>query len=381
MRKKHRSILGFFGFLMSFGLATGQAEGALLGKVFESEGQKFQIETLLERSDVIWGFDFLPDSQVLITERGGKLLRFDPKTSKVSTIKGVPKVAIGGQGGLLDVRVHPQFKSNQWVYLSYSEPRGDKATTALARAKLQNDQLIDLKVLFSGKEPSDNVIHFGSRIEFDGKGHVFFTMGDRYQADRAQDLSFHNGKVLRLNEDGSVPKDNPFVKKTGALPEIYSYGHRNPQGLILNSNSNELWEIEFGPLGGDEVNLVKPGLNYGWPVVTFGREYSGSKIGEGTAKAGMEPPVVYWTPSISPSGAALYQGDTFSKWKGNLFLGCLGTTHIRRIVLDGSRVVKQEELIKDLSLRVRHIRTGNDGTLYFSTDEGKLMKIVPAKKT
>lgn len=342
-------------------------------KVYESEGTKFKVETVLKRKDVIWGFDFLPDGRILVTERGGALVRFDPKTKEAKAISGAPKVFSEGQGGLLDVRVR-----GPWVYYSYSEPVGeDKATTALARAKLEGDALAEQKKLFTGWEPNDNEIHFGSRIEFDGKGHVFFTMGDRDERKNAQSLGHHQGKVLRLKEDGSVPSDNPFVSRKGAKAEVWSYGHRNPQGLALDPSTGELWETEMGPRGGDELNRVEPGSNYGWPVVTYGREYYGPKIGEGEKKAGITDPVAHWVPSISPSGAGFYSGDAFPKWKGDLFFGNLSGMHLRRIVLKDGKAVKQEKLLDDLGWRVRCVRQGPDGYLYLSTDGGELARLMP----
>jgi len=341
-----------------------------------SEGQKITNEILMSRSDVIWGFDFLSDGRIIFTERDGKMGVFDPKTKKVVELKGVPKVHNAGQGGLLDVRVHPK---NGLIYFTYAEPVKKLATTAFATAKLDGDKLVDFKKLFSAEQANDNDIHFGSRIEFDGKGHIFMSVGDRNERHNSQSLKFHQGKILRFNEDGSVPKDNPFIGQKEARPEIWSYGHRNPQGLVFNPQTSELWEAEFGPRGGDEINLVKPGKNYGWPVVTFGKEYWGPKIGEGTKKEGMEDPIKQWTPVISPSAIAYYQGESFPKWKGNFFLATLSSTHIRRLVMDGQKVVKEEEFFKDLDYRFRNIRAGKDGFLYYSTDEGKLGRLVPSK--
>lgn len=345
-------------------------------KTYISENQKISNEIIFQRSDVIWGFDFLSDERIIFTERGGKMGLFDPKTKKVTEITGVPAVYAFGQGGLLDVRVHPK---NGLIYFTYSEPLKDKSTTAFATGKLVGDKLTEVKKLFSGERPNDNDIHYGSRIEFDGNGHVFVTMGDRDERHHAQQLKFHQGKVLRFNEDGSVPKDNPFVSQKEARPEIWSYGHRNPQGLVRDPETGDLWEAEFGPRGGDEVNLVLPGKNYGWPVITFGKEYWGPKIGEGTQKSGMESPVVHWVPSISPSAITYYQGEAFPKWKGNLFLATLSSTHIHRLVMDGKKVVKQEEILTDLDYRFRNIRPNKDGFLYYSTDEGKMGRLVPLK--
>lgn len=343
---------------------------------YTSENQSFIHEIIISRSDVIWGFDFLSDNRIIFSERGGKMAIFDPATKKVTELSGVPKVHAHGQGGLLDVRVHP---TSGVIYFTYSDPvKGDVSTTTWASATLSGDKLISVKKLFSAYRANDNEIHYGSRIEFDGKGHIFITVGDRNERHHAQELKFHQGKVLRFKEDGSVPSDNPFVDVKDARPEIWSFGHRNPQGLAIHPISGELWETEFGPRGGDEVNLIVRGKNYGWPVVTFGKEYWGPKIGEGTKKEGMEDPIVHWVPSISPSAMTFYQGEAFPNWKGNLFLATLSSTHIHRIVLDGKKVVKEEELLKDLDYRFRNIRS-KDGFLYYSTDEGKLGRIIPVK--
>ncbi len=341
-------------------------------KFYKSENVKFDVETVVTRDDVIWGFDFFSDGRMIFTERGGKMGIYDPKTKAVTLLKNVPAVHSAGQGGLLDVRVH----SDGSIYFTYSEPvEKDKSTTALARADINGDSLQNVKKLFTAWKPSSHDHHYGSRIEFDGKGHIFFSVGERGQQEKAQDITYHQGKILRINEDGTVPKDNPFEGAPGAKPEIWSYGHRNPQGLVIKPGTEELWEAEFGPRGGDEINIVERKKNYGWPIATYGREYHGPKIAEGT-KAGTEQPIVYWVPSISPSAMTFYTGSTFPEWKNNIFLACLGEQHLRRLVMDGRKVVKQEELIKDLDWRFRNVRTGPDGNLWFSTDEGKIGKLV-----
>lgn len=349
-----------------------------LGSAHESEGQPFSIEIVTQQQDAIWGFDFLPDGRIAFTERDGQLRILDPKTKAVQTVQGTPAVARDGQGGLLDVRVHPAFDKNGWVYLTYSERADDKMTTALGRGRLEGAELKDFRKLFDAWEPNGNNIHFGSRIEFDGAGRLFISVGDRNERHKAQDLHYHNGKILRLNEDGSIPADNPFASNPDARPEIWSYGHRNPQGLVKHPFTGELWESEFGPRGGDEINLIRPGANYGWPVITYGREYWGPKIGEGTEKPGMEQPVAYYVPSISPSGIAFYFGDAFPKWKGNLFVATLSGQHLRRLVIgSGGQVVKQEELLNDFGANIRNVRAGPEGFLYFSTDDGKIARLVP----
>lgn len=346
-------------------------------RVYSSAGHKFIVNELTQQKDVIWGFDFLDSDRIIFTERSGKIKVLNLKNGSVMNVEGVPKVWAEGQGGLLDIRVHPKDASS--VYITYSEPVGKGATTAFGKGTLKNQKLTNFKKLFSAHEASENSIHFGSRIEFDGKGHVFITIGDRNERSQVQDLSYHIGKTIRLNEDGSVPKDNPFVKTKNAKPEIWTLGHRSPQGLVRHPTTGDLWLSEMGPRGGDEINLIKKGLNYGWPVVTYGREYYGPKIGEGTSKPGMEQPGMYWVPSISPSGITIYNADVFPNWKGNLFIGNLSGMHLRRLVLDKNKVINQEELLKDLNLRIRSVRTGPEGYLYLSSDNGKILRLLPDK--
>lgn len=344
--------------------------------IYESATQKFRFELLTQRKDVIWGFDFLPDNRIVFTERGGAVGILDLKNKSVTLLQGTPEVWVSGQGGMLDVRAHPS--NPRKIYLTYSEPVGRGGTTAFASATLEGNRLVDFKKHFSAHEPNSESIHFGSRIEFDGKGHVFVTVGDRDQRKRAQDLGYHQGKVLRFHEDGSVPMDNPFVNKSGAKPEIWSYGHRSPQGLVRHPVTGELWLAEMGPRGGDELNLIKPGANYGWPVATYGKEYWGPSIGA-TAAPGTEPPVAYWVPSISPSGMTFYNGSVFPKWKGNAFLANLSGMHLRRLVVEGHKIVSQEPLFEGQGIRFRNVRPGSDGFLYVSTDDGRIARLVPAR--
>lgn len=372
----------FFTFAFIFSSLFALALPALAqDKVYESEGQKFRIEELLKRADVIWGFDFLPDGRIIFTERTGAVNLFDPKSKAVVAIEGTPKVWQRFQGGMLDVRVRPSGPpsgSQVKIFLTYSEPLPAGGTTVLASGTLVGNQLKDFKKLLSAHEANNQGLHFGSRIEFDDKGHVFFTVGDRNKRDQVQDLNYHIGKSMRLKEDGSVPSDNPFSGKKGAKPEIWTVGHRSPQGLARNPETGDLWLAEMGPRGGDEINVLRPGSNYGWPDVTFGREYHGPSIGV-TEKAGTEPPVAHWVPSVSPSAMTFYTGSSFPKWKGNVFLACLSGQQLRRIVIDGKKAVKQEELMKDLNYRFRNVRTGPDGALYFSTDDGRIARLIPAK--
>lgn len=335
-----------------------------------------KIEILTSDHDVIWGFDFLDSNQIIFSERNGKLKILDLKSKKVFEVAGLPEVWSKGQGGLLDVRVH--YKDKNKVYLTYSDPVSkSKATTSLGVGTLKGNKLVDFKRIFKAYAESDNAIHFGSRIEFDKNGFLFMTIGDRNERPKVQSLEHHNGKIVRLNEDGSIPKDNPFVADKKARPEIWTLGHRSPQGLFYDEVRKKLWMTEMGPRGGDELNLIEKKKNYGWPVVTFGNEYSGFKVGDGiTEKAGMEQPLVYWVPSISPSGMVVYNGDQLKNWKHNLFLGCLSGQQIRRLVMKEDKIIEQESLLEKQGERFRQLHPGPDGYLYYSTDSGKISRII-----
>ena len=354
------------------------------GKVvgtFRSEGMDLLVEEVAADLEIPWGFDFPSKSKLIFSERKGGLQQLDLDTRKLTSIKNVPETSAGGQGGFLDVSLHPNFLKNRWVYFSYVVKPGKGKTTRIARAKLIGDELKSFEVLFTAKPYYTTSHHFGSRIVFDDSGFIYFSIGDRGKRDGAQELDRHNGKIIRLHEDGRTPKDNPFVSVKNALPEIWTYGHRNPQGLVWNPATKTLWESEHGPRGGDEINLIQKGLNYGWPVITFGREYYGPKIGAGiTEKKGMEQPVKQYTPSIAPCGMALYTGQKFPKWKDNLFLGSLAYEHVNRIVLKGFKVIKEERLFESLKERIRNVRMGPDEYLYFSTDSGQILRVVPANK-
>lgn len=339
--------------------------------------QKFQYEVLTQRKDVIWGFDFLPDNRIIFTERSGTLGIFNPASKMVTLVSGAPEVWAKGQGGLLDIRVHPKNKNQ--IFMTYSLPLEKGATTALARAEIEGSSLKNFKVLFQAHEGNRNDIHFGSRIEFDDSGFIFITVGDRNERKHVQNLEYHTGKVLRLKEDGTIPSDNPFAKNKKAKPEIWAIGIRSPQGLAFHPTTKELWEVEMGPRGGDEINIIQKGANYGWPVVTFGREYYGPKIGEGTEKPGVTPPIAHWVPSISPSAMAFYTGDMFPEWKNNIFLANLSGQHLRRLVIKNNKVTEQQELLKDQNSRFRNVRTGPDGALYVSTDDGKIARLTRSK--
>jgi aldose sugar dehydrogenase len=344
-----------------------------------------KIETYAKGLAYPWGMAFLPDGRLLVTERPGRM-RLVAKDGRLSPpLKNVPPVFSTRQGGLLDVALSPDFESSRLILISYSEPRGGGGSaTSVARAKLEIDgdgaRLEDVKVIFRQQPASGGPMHFGSRLAFARDGNLFVTLGERFQREKAQDLGTHYGKVVRIRPDGSVPADNPFVGKAGAKPEIWSYGHRNVQAGAIHPATGKLWTVEHGARGGDEVNIPLAGRNYGWPVITYGMDYSGAKIGVGTAKAGMEQPVYYWDPSIAPSGMAFYTGNLFPEWKGNMLVGALRGQALHRLVLDGEKVVGEEVLLRDLGERIRDVRSGPDGALWLLTDspDGRVLRLVPA---
>jgi glucose/arabinose dehydrogenase len=339
--------------------------------------QKVSFETLFDHDDVVWSIEFIDAQNLLFTGRSGKLYQLNLETKKAQLIAGTPAVYNNGQGGMLDVALHPNFAKNKMFYLTYSLPlENGEATTALFRGTLGNQQIIDGKVIFKAKTNSDESIHFGSRIAFDKSGLLFLTVGDRNVRERAQNLNFHNGKVLRLNDDGTPAKGNPYITTANALPEIWSFGHRNPQGLAFNPINSVLFLNEFGPRGGDEVNIIEPTKNYGWPLVSYGREYWGPKISTSPTKAGVTDPIVHYVPSISPSGMDFYTGNKIPAWTGDLFIGALSGSHLRRLKIKENKVIEQEELLKEYNYRFRDVKTGPDGFLYFSTDSGKIARLL-----
>lgn len=337
----------------------------------------------------LWALAFLPDGRMLVTERPGRMRIVDASGQVSPAIAGLPSIVARRQGGLLDVVLDPKFADNQFIYFSFSEPRsGGDDGTSVARARLvaepgaRGGRLEGLQVIFRQDPPAGGNMHYGSRLAFAPDGRLFVTLGERFSLrDRAQTLDNHYGKVVRIEADGRVPSDNPFVGREGARPEIWSYGHRNPQSAAIHPTTGRLWTVEHGAQGGDEINVPEAGKNYGWPVISYGREYSGRKIGEGTEKSGMEQPLYVWDPSIAPSGMAFYTGDKVPEWKGNLFVGALAQTHLSRLVLEGNRVVGEERLLSDLGERIRDVRQGPDGFLYVATDapDGRILRVVPRR--
>lgn len=357
-------------------------------QVFESEEHRFRVATVVAGVKHPWSIAFLPGGDMLFTQRTGELRLVRDGMLLEQPLDGVPDALVRGQGGLQEVAVHPDFEVNRFVYLSYSKAEGGRNTTALVRARLEGDRLHQVQEIFEAEAWSTAPGHFGAKIAFDGNGHLFLSVGDRMarpqgnlESHPAQALGSHAGAIVRLREDGSVPDDNPFAGHPGALPEIWSYGHRNPQGLDYHPATGRLWSTEHGPQGGDELNLILPGLNYGWPVIGFGVNYvTATPIHAASEREGMEQPTTYWTPSIGASGLIVYEGDAFPRWRGDLFAGGLARTHRRlsRVRTDDEgRVVAREPLLQDV-YRLRDVRQGPDGFIYLATDDrgGRLTDIV-----
>lgn len=344
--------------------------------VFQSEQHDYRVVTVADGFEHPWSIAFLPGGDMLVTERPGRLRIVRNGQLLPDPVAGLPEVRAGGQGGLMEVMPHPDFASNRLLYITYSKPRAEdnQRTTAVARGRFENDRLTDVEDIFVANAWSGAGQHFGSKLAFDGNGYVYITVGDRgaspMQNQRqhpSQSTANHQGTVIRLHDDGRVPQDNPFVGRQGALPEIWSYGHRNPQGLVIHPQTGDIWSTEHGPQGGDELNLIRPGLNYGWPVVGYGVQYGGAVIHEGQTMAGMTDPTHYWVPSIATSGLIVYTGDAFPNWRGNLLAGGLAGETIRRLVLDGQRVASEESIFEGQG-RVRDIRQGPDGFIYIAVD-------------
>jgi aldose sugar dehydrogenase len=354
---------------------------AAAAQTVRSDEHAFRVVRLVEGLEHPWSLAFLPDGRMLVTEREGRLRSITNAKLDEKPIDGLPRIEQYGQGGLHDVVPHPQFEKNQLVYLAYAARGPDGVGTELARGKLAGSRLEEVQVLFRQSPKGSAGQHFGGRIVFDRDGYVYLTLGDRGERERAQKPDDHAGSVIRLHDDGRVPKDNPFVGKAGWKPEKFTLGNRNMQGAALHPHTGMLWTHEHGPQGGDEVNIIRAGVNYGWPVITYGRNYGiGTRIGEGTEKPGLAQPLYKWVPSIAPSGMAFYTGERFPRWRGNLFVGALRDRMLVRLVLDGEQVLKEERLLKGVLGRIRDVRAGPDGFLYLLTDEsrGALVRLEPA---
>ena len=363
-------------------LLSPQAKAQTQSPIIQSDKQSFHVSTLTRGLENPWSMVFLPDGRMLVTERAGRMrildkhFKLDPKP-----IEGLPDIVARGQGGLFDVVLHPDFQSNGWIYWSYNAPGPGGWGTALARGKLQGHRMIDVQVLFSMEPKTRSGQHFGGRIVLDKTGHLFLTLGDRGDKARAQNLNDHAGSVLRLHDDGRIPHDNPFANKKEAKPEKWTLGNRNIQGAAIHPQTGELWTHEHGPQGGDEINVLFAGRNYGWPVITYGVNYGlGTKIGEGQVKSGMEQPSYIWVPSIAPSGMAFVKGDKFINWDGNMLVGALRDQSLVRLELDGEKVLREERMLKGQVGRIRDVRMGPDGLIYLLTDasDGALLRLEPS---
>jgi glucose/arabinose dehydrogenase len=351
---------------------------------FRTEKGEVVVETVARGLDHPWGLAFLPDGRMLVTERPGRLRLVSPDGRISEPLTGVPAVVARGQGGLLDVALDPGFAQNRRIYLSFSEDRGNGgAGTSVLRAQLDpsGSTLLSSQIIFQQEPAHSGRNHFGSRLVFDREGLLFVVLGDRFDLrDQAQNPQNHLGKIVRITTDGRPAPNNPFVSREGARPEIWSIGHRNIQGAALNPATGELWTAEHGARGGDEINNPQRGRNYGWPVITYGVDYSGARIGEGTAKSGLEQPIYYWDPSIAPSGMAFYTGDKFPAWRGSVFVGALAGRLLSRLETTGNRVTHEERMLQGLSERIRDVRQGPDGFLYLLTDaaDGRVLRVRPA---
>ena len=353
---------------------------SILTEIHSSDEFRFVVDTIVSGLDVPWGLEFLPDGDLLISERSGVLYRFSE--GKLFNIEGLPPIRARGQGGLLDLKLHPHYKENGWIYISYSHliTENGKAVgnTSVMRGRLNNDRLVDIEVIFTGTPNSDRTHHYGCKLEFDKNGYLFFGIGDRGNRDaNPQSLENHCGKIHRIHDDGTIPENNPFVYTPRAMPSIYSYGHRNPQGTAVHPKTGELWVSEHGPKGGDELNHIEPGLNYGWPVISYGINYDGTVFTELTEKEGMEQPIFQWTPSIAPCGMTFVKGNRYKGWQNNLLIGSLRFMYLERIVLDGNEVIHREKLLENIG-RIRNVVESPDGLIYVSIEKpGKIVRIIP----
>lgn len=349
------------------------------GDIIETELHSIYVEDVVEGLNIPWGMAFLPDGKILITERSGEVRMVEDGQLRPEPVSGAPEVVARGQGGLLDVALHPEYEENGWIYFSFSKPGTGGTTTSIERAKLDGYELVDHEEIYTGNTFSDAGQHFGSRIAFDSDGYLYFSIGDRGDMHSAQDINNSNGNLFRLHDDGSIPDDNPFVGEDG-LDEIFAYGLRNIQGMAVHPETGVIWTNLHGPRGGDEINVHdKPGANYGWPEITHGVNYDGSEITPDTARAGMEQPVLHWTPSIAPSGMDFVTGDRYPNWTGNIMNGALASQLISRVEIDGDDYVHEERILEGIG-RIRDVHMAPDGYIYFSNEsDGKISRIVPVE--
>lgn len=376
MRRMYLMLLTLILFLLSLTAFCAQTL-----RPIDGNDNLFNIVILTDGLEHPWSMAFLPDGRILVTERPGRLRIIEQGKLNLEPVSGLPKIAAVGQGGLMDIALHPQFKENGWIYFSYAAEGPDaKVGTEISRARLEGHHLRQWRVIFRMAPKTGSGRHFGSRLLFDHNNYLYISIGDRGERPRAQNLSDHAGSIIRLHDDGRIPDDNPYVAVKTARPEIFSYGHRNPQGMALHPETGQLWSNEHGPQGGDELNVIKKGVNYGWPVITYGVNYgTGTKIGEGSRKLGMQQPEYYWIPSIAPSGMSFYQGDKYPHWQGSLFLGSLKFQQLVRLEFDRRKVIREERFLSRKLGRVRDVRTGPDGYIYLliDADNGSLVRLEP----
>ncbi|MFB9055802.1 PQQ-dependent sugar dehydrogenase [Mariniflexile ostreae] len=367
--------LHFVLILISCYACAQQAESEI--KAETPQVETYTTELVISELNIPWGMAFLPDGSMLVTEKAGELIHF--KNGEKKRIEGLPEIYVRGQGGLMDIHLHPDYETNGWIYMSYAaaEGEGDGGNTTLMRAKLKDNKLVEKQQLYKASPNSKKGQHFGSRIAFDNDGYLYFSIGDRGDRDlNPQDITRDCGKIYRLHDDGTIPVDNPFVHSEHAKKAIYSYGHRNPQGLVKNPETGAIWSHEHGPQGGDEINIIQKGKNYGWPVISYGINYSGTSFTDITEKKGMEQPVFYWVPSIAPSGMAFVSSDKYPEWSGSLLVGALKFQYLERLVLEKGKVVKREKLMEKAG-RIRNVVQAPDGYIYVAVEGKGIVKIIP----
>lgn len=363
-------------FTLSYCKQTGSTGTSPNDEEASSQPQ-IKVSTLYSDFKNPWGMTWLPDGRLLVTERAGEVLVFKDDKFTGQKLTGLPPIYAKGQGGLLDIQTHPNYKENGWLYFTYSKAEGDGAVTAVFRARIDGNELVDKQEIFNAGPPLKANHHFGSRLLFDKDNYLFVSVGERGTMEKVQDLNNDHGKIHRLLDDGRVPEDNPFFGKAGAEKSIWTYGHRNPQGLAYDSLNNRIWEVEHGPKGGDELNLIQKGKNYGWPLVTYGINYNGTEISDKTTMPGVEDPVKYWVPSPAPCGMAIVTSDRYKSWKGNLLIANLSHRYLGRVVLDGTTFKSEHKLLDDFA-RIRHVAESPDGYIYVITEgPGKLVKLLP----
>ena len=352
--------------------------------VEKTKKETFRVETFIEGFDIPWGMVFLPNQNLIVSDRNGSLWLVDYKEKSKNQISGVPNVRYKGQGGLLDVEIHPEFINNNYIYIGFTDylnSKKNRTFTSIIRARLKNISLTDQKIIYKADDTfyDNSTIHYGTRIVFDDKGFLYFSIGDRGKRNQAQLLEYPNGKIHRLNADGSIPSDNPFFENNNAIKSIWTYGNRNPQGLAMHPASSILFETEHGPRGGDELNILSSGKNYGWPEITYGKNYSGTTITKYTHKEGMEQPVIHWTPSIAVCGIDFYDGELFNNWKNNLLVSSLKFERLYRLEIDDDKVIDQE-IIYEAGSRIRDVQTGPEGFIYIALeDPGRIVRFMPIK--